>query len=355
MNAHTNIALIGAGPLGLEIAVALKTAGLSYAHLEAGQIGSTIQWWAPATRWFSSPERISVAGVPLITPHQEKASREEYLAYLRSIALQFHLDIQTYTRVTHIRRQPDGTFRLTLQKSFRGTPLGNPSTLTADKIILSTGGTERPNLLHVPGEDLPTVSHYFHDPHTYFQKTLLIVGGRNSAVEAALRCHRAGANVHLSYRRETVDHKDIKYWLYPEFASLTRSHKITAHYNTVVKEITPTHVTLSPTPQHTAPRTERLPIDFTLLMTGYEADMSLAEMAGIELTTDQRLPSHNPATMETNVPNVYVAGTAIAGTQCRYKVFLENCHIHVPKILAHLTGQQSPSATPTPLYDRPES
>ncbi len=353
--AHTDIALIGAGPLGLEIAVALKAAGLSYTHLEAGQIGSTIQWWAPNTRWFSSPDRISIAGVPLVTPNQEKASREEYLAYLRSVVQQFHLDIHTYTRVTRIAGLPDNRFQLTVQKSFRGQPLGEPSTLTADKIILSTGGTERPNLLHVPGEDLPTVSHYFQDPHTYFQKNLLIVGGRNSAVESALRCHRAGAKVHLSYRRETVDQKDIKYWLHPEFASLTRSGQITAHYNTVVKEITPTHVTLAPTPQHSAPSTQHLPVDFVLLMTGYEADMSLAKMAGVELTTDQLLPTHDPATMQTNIKNLYVAGTAIAGTQCRYKVFLENCHIHVPKILAHLTGKIAPATTPTPLYDRPES
>ncbi|HVX87013.1 MAG TPA: NAD(P)-binding domain-containing protein [Phycisphaerae bacterium] len=350
----TDIALIGAGPLGLEIAVALKQAQLRYTHFDAAQIGATIQWWAPATRWFSSPERISIAGVPLITPHQEKASREEYLAYLRSIVLQFHLHIHTYTRVTAITRTTDHRFHLTLQQSVRGLPLGQPASLTANRVILSTGGTERPNLLHVPGEDLPHVSHYFQDPHAYFQKNLLIVGGRNSAVEAALRCHRAGAHVHFSYRRDSVDPKDIKYWLYPEFSSLINSGQITPHFNTTVAEISPTHVTLSNSQLPIT--TYQLPMDFLLLMTGYEADMSLAQMAGVHLTGDQLLPTYNPDTMQTNIPNLYVAGTAIAGTQCRYKVFLENCHAHVPKILAHLTGHSPPpAAAPTPLYERPES
>jgi thioredoxin reductase (NADPH) len=358
----TDIALIGAGPLGLEMAVALRQAQLHYTHIEAGQIGATIQWWAPGTRWFSSPERISIAGVPLITPNQEKASREEYLAYLRSVALQFHLDVHTYTRVTHIERTPlqppgpDHRFRLTLQKSVRGQPLGEARTLTAGRVILSTGGTERPNLLGVPGENLPHVSHYFQDPHTYFQKNLLIVGGRNSAVEAALRCHRAGARVHFSYRRDSVDARDIKYWLYPEFSSLIKSGHITAHYNTVVTEIAPAHVTLADSTQSGAVAPQRLPMDFVLLMTGYEADMSLAQMAGVTLNGDQLLPTYNADTMETNIPNLYVAGTAIAGTQRRYKVFLENCHAHVARILAHLTGQSPPAgAAPTALYERPES
>ena len=285
---ETHVALVGAGPLGLEMAVALKKAGLRYVQIEAAQIGATIQWWAPNTRWFSSPERISIAGVPLVTPNQEKASREEYLAYLRSIVEQFDLHIETYTRVIDIARHPDGRFRLTLRPCIRGTLLGPPRTLLADKVILSTGGTERPNLLNVPGEDLPHVTHYFQDPHAYFRKALLIVGGRNSAVEAALRCHRIGANVHFSYRRDGVDPKDIKYWLYPEFSSLIKSGEITPYFNTVVSAIMPTAVTLaSAEPSAAGPR--QLPVDFVLLMTGYHADLSLARLALGRATCRERV------------------------------------------------------------------
>jgi len=383
MPPHTPIALIGAGPLGIELAIALQKADLQFTHLEAAQIGATMQWWPPGTRWFSSNERISIAGVPLTTPLQEKATREEYLAYLRSIVQQFNLHIHTYTRVITIAKPQDAIaapFTLTLQPSLH--PNAPTSQLTADKVILATGGTASPNLLNIPGENLPNASHYFQDPHTYFQKSLLIVGGRNSAIEAALRCHRAGAKVHFSYRRPNVDPKDIKYWLYPEFSALLKSGAITGHFNTCLTAITPTHVTLSPAglepptsatdsppsvPQclsASVPSPYDLPIDFTLLITGYCADMSLFRSAGISLTTPHLLPTFNPDTMESNVPNLYIAGTAIAGTQGSrdpdgtrhgYKVFLENCHVHVPRILHHLTRQPPPPKSATPQFDRPES
>jgi thioredoxin reductase (NADPH) len=366
---HTPLLLVGAGPLGLELAVALSRAGLDYHHVEAHQIGSTMQWWPHGTRWFSSNERIAIAGVPLVSPTQEKTSREEYLAYLRAVVEQFRLRVHTYTTVTGITRVPAGGFSVTTRPTLFPAGTAPDTTLHADKIILATGGTAAPNLLHIPGEDLPHVSHYFHDPHTYFQKNLLIVGGRNSAVEAALRCHRAGANVHFSYRGPGIDQKDIKYWLYPEFSGLLKSGAITPHFNTCPAHITPTHVTLAPATPSAPPVPECLsvsvPSDFVLLLTGYSADMSLFRAAGVALTHPHLQPAFNPDTMETNVPGLYVAGTAIAGTQGGrlegaagsrqgYKVFLENCHIHVPRIVHHLTGRPPPAAQ-APVLERPES
>ncbi len=349
MEISTDILLVGAGPLGVEMAVALKRASLSYVHLEAGQVGATMQWWAPGTRWFSSNDRISIAGVPLITPMQEKATREEYLAYLRSVVKQFELQIETYTRVLAIQRHADG-FVVHARKNLRGIFIGQEYTYRAKRVILSTGGTERPNMLGIPGETLPHVSHYFADPHTYFGRKLLVVGGRNSAVEAALRCYRAGAEVHFNYRRPDVDVKDIKYWLYPEFSSLLKSGTIVGHLGSIPVEITPEHVSL----RHAdTGQVKRVPADFVLLMTGYLADMSLAKSVGIDLTTDHEIPLYNPATMETTIPGIYVIGTAIAGSQRRYKVFLENCHVHVPRVMAHLSGKSEP--LPERTYERPES
>jgi thioredoxin reductase (NADPH) len=334
MEVKTDIALVGAGPLGIDIAVALQRAGLSYVHLEAGQIGATMQWWAPGTRWFSSNDRISVAGVPLVTPQQEKATREEYLAYLRSVVAQFGLRIETYARVTAIERSA-AEFVLTVRKNVGGIMSGAERVYRVRKVILATGGTERANRLGIPGEDLPHVSHYFAEPHTYFGRRLLIVGGRNSAVEAGLRCHRAGAQVAFSYRGEAVDAKDIKYWLYPEFSSLVKTGKIVGHFGTEAIEITPEQVLLAQVHRREAAATA-VPADFVLLLTGYVADMSLARMAGVELDPNREVPVFHPETMETNVPGVYVAGTAVAGTQRRYKVFLENCvHAHASRILGH--------------------
>lgn len=345
---RTQVAVVGAGPLGLELAVALKHAGIDYTQIEQGPIGNTMLWWAPQTRWFSSPERISIAGVPLITMAQEKATREEYLAYLRAVVTQFDLQIETFTRVLNIQKTRSG-FTLMLQRTINGTPLGEPEPLHAEKIVLTTGGTERPNRLNVPGEDLPHVSHYLGEPHLYFGQRVLVVGGRNSAVEAALRCHRVGAQVTFSYRGSHVDAKDIKYWLYPEFSSLVKSAQIIGCFNTVVKNIAPRHATLA----HGDGSTFDVPADFILLMTGYEADMSLLKMAGVNLIGEQQSPQFDEATMQTNVPGVFVAGTAIAGTQRRYRIFLENCHVHVPRIVAALKGRRSKARARN--YDRPES
>jgi thioredoxin reductase (NADPH) len=337
------VALIGAGPIGLELAVALKRANIPYLHLEARQIAHTIGWWAPQTRFFSSNERISIAGVPLVTPDGQKATREQYLAYLRSIVQQFNLTIHTFSPVTSLTHHGD---HFTLTTS---TPTGQ-HTHHARKVILATGGTETPNLLHIPGENLPHVSHYFQDPHIYFQKKLLIVGGRNSAAEAALRAHHTGAHVSLSYRKPTLPDKSIKYWILPELQSLLNSRRITPYLSTTPTQITQTHVTL----QKSDGSTQNVPADFVLLLTGYDADMSLFQMANVPLTPPNHTPTFDPTTMQTPTPGLYVAGTAAGGTQqSKYELYIENAHSHVQKILAHLQGHPAPITTAT--YTLPES
>jgi thioredoxin reductase (NADPH) len=338
----SEVAIIGAGPIGIEIAVALKREGISYHHFDARQIGYTISWFAPQTRFFSSNERIAIAGVPLFTPDQTKATREEYLAYLRAIVQQFDLKVHTYEPVTAIAR--DGRqFLLTTRRG------GREQKYRAEKIILATGGTERPRTLDVPGADLPHVTHYFRDPHEYFQQDILIVGGRNSAIEAALRSHHAGARVTISYRKPQFNAASIKYWLWPEMNGLIQSGKMKAHFNSTVKEITPGGAVLT----DASGKEIRIAADFVLLLIGYEADMSLAKMAGVELREPGQVPVFDEATMQTNVPGIYVAGTAIAGTQSKYQVFIENCHVHTERIFASLTGKAPPTA-PAAL-ERPES
>src|ERR1039458_929191 len=244
----TDVAVIGAGPIGLELAVALKKAGIDYLQFDARQVGYTISWFAPQTRFFSSNERIAIASVSLQTWDQAKATREEYLRYLRQIVLQYDLRVRTYEPVIDIAPDKDG-FALTTK------PASGITTICAKRIVLCTGGTDRPRLLNIPGENLPHVTHYFQDPHTYFGKRLLVVGGKNSAVEAALRCHHAGANVSISYRREKLDPASIKYWLLPEINGLIETGRIQAYFNTLPPEITPLHVVLN---------TQSLPFDFVL-------------------------------------------------------------------------------------------
>lgn len=339
----TDIVIIGAGPIGIELAAALKAANLEYLHLEAGQIGSTMQWWAPGTKYFSSPERIAIAGVPLIVADQEKATRENYLDYLLAVVGTHQLDIQTYTRVVGITKS-DAGFDITTVRSFHGvggpeelnTP-PNPSApseiIKAQRIVLAIGDMHTPRMLDIPGETLPHVSHYLGDVHQYANQRVVIVGGKNSAVEAAIRLFRAGAQVTMSYRGESFDPDRIKYWLYPEIEYLIKKNKIAFIPHSTLESIDEQAVTLN--------AGQSIPADFVLLLTGYEQDQSLFEQLDIELITEDRKPKINPKTMETNIPGIFVAGTATAGSQTRTKVFIETSHIHVDRIVAALQNRVS--------------
>lgn len=320
-------AIVGAGPIGIELAVAMKQSGIDYIHFDAKQIAYTISWYAPQTRFFSSNERIAIAGIPLVTPDQQKATREQYLTYLRSVVSQFDLQVHTYEPVINIQRESD-LFQIVTRTS------SGEKTYSAQRLILATGGTDRPRMIGVEGESLPHVSHYLSDPHQYFRKKVLIVGGKNSAVEAALRCHHVGAKVTFSYRKSGLAEQSIKYWLLPEFKSLIDTGQVRAYFNSQVRRITPSETVLS---IQDGPDF-RVQTDFVLLMTGYEQDGTLLRRAGVRLEGPQQKPWYDPETMQTNVPGLYVAGTAVGGTQDKYTVFIENCHVHVHRIMKHAFG-----------------
>lgn len=322
MTTHT-VAIIGAGPIGLELAVALRHANIDYVQFDAGQIGATMQWYPPEMLFHSNAERLAIAGVPIQVADQQKPKREEFLAYLRAVVQQFGLKVHTFERVDSVKKREDGTFELIT------TAVDGQHVYHAANVVLSIGAMHAPKLLGVPGEDLPNVSHYFRDPHTYFDKQLLIVGGRNSAIEAAVRCQRAGAHVTLSYRREDFDAASVKFWLLPEIRSMIRDGRVRFLPKTTVREIRGGNVLLEPFGEIRA--------DFVLALTGYRQDTSLFAMLGVDLQGDDCRPRFDEATMETNVRGVFVAGTAIAGSPVeRVRIIVEDCHVHVPRIVAAL-------------------
>lgn len=332
------VAIIGAGPIGIELAVVLKEQGVQALHFDSKQIGYTISWWPRNTYFFSTTERIEIAGVPASTTDQQRLTGEQYLAYLRSIVEQFDLAINTYEPVVNIERIEPG-FRLTTQ------PLAGEMKYIAKRIVIAFGDMHTARMLGIPGEQLPHVSHYLHDPHDYFRKRLLVVGGRNSAVESALRCWRAGARVAISYRRRNFREKIVKQSLLPDLLTQIETGNIQFFPHTHPVEITPESVTLErlhpdgsihPNSEQT---TFSHPVDFVLLNTGFVQDSTLFEKAGVNLIGEGKTPEHNPETMETNVPGLFVAGTAAAGTQKRFRLFIENSHEHVGKIVAKITGK----------------
>jgi thioredoxin reductase (NADPH) len=347
-SAHTII--IGAGPIGLELAAVLKRQGADYLHLEAKQIGYTLSWWPRQTYFFSTTERIEIAGIPAPSTDQGRLTGEQYLAYLRSVVEQLDLQVQTYEPVSDIQPVEDGFL-------VRTRPLADERRYLGRRVILATGDMHAPNLLGIPGEHLPHVSHYFHDPHTYFRTQLLIVGGRNSAVEAALRCWRAGSQVTISYRRAAFDAQLVKHWLLPDLEAQIEHGNIAFLPLTRPLEITPQHVLLERLDRDGNPGGEviRQPADFVLLNTGFIADMRLFQRAGVNLIGPEQTPQFDPRSMETNVPGLYVAGTAAAGSQKRYTLFIENCHVHVGRIAAALTGRwpDQIGTIPERRYDLP--
>lgn len=359
---QTDVAIVGAGPIGIELAIALQQQGVGCEVFEAGQIGSTIQWWAPDTRFFSGPERIAIAGVPLVTQDQTKATREQYLSYLRSVVTLHRVRINTYERVVAIdpaSKPSDHRFTVRTVRSFHG--VGGPAELTptdtastarertvcqANHVVIAIGDMHLPRMCDIPGENLPHVSHYLDDPHVYFGSPVLIVGGKNSAVEAAIRLWRAGARVAMSYRGTELDHKRIKYWLYPEMMWLIDKHQIAWHPHTTPTRIDDRTTTLVDT--HTRTHQTKIDADFVLLLTGYRQSAHLFNAAGVALQGDGDAPVHDHTTMQTNIPGIYVAGTASAGTQMHgVTAFIETSHVHVDRIVRHITGARTSTSTAT--------
>lgn len=319
-------AIIGAGPIGLELAVAFKRAGIDYVQFDAAQVGATMQWYPQEMLFHSSADRLAIAGVPIQVPDQQKIKREEFLAYLRAIVMQFDLEVRTYERVESVERSTTGTFTLHTHA------LDGSHMYTVDEVVLAVGAMHKPRLLGIPGEDLPHVSHYFRDPHTYFRKDLLVIGGRNSAIEAAVRCQRAGARVTISYRREDFDPASVKFWLLPEIRSMIRDGRVRFLPRTSPVEIQPRSVVMD--------TGEEVSADFVLALTGYRQDTTLFEMLGVDLQGGDRKPRLDEQTMETNVPGVFVAGTAIAGSpEERVRVIVEDCHVHVPRIVSAILNR----------------
>ena len=358
---HSDTIVVGAGPIGIEVAAALRACGNDCRLIEAGQIGATIMRYPRNTVFFSSPEWIAICGIPIQSADQRRITGEEYLAYLRQVVETLALPLQTYTTVEHIEPLDRAAHPAhpVLSARFRVHTRGinGEAAHSCRAIVLAIGDMHRPNLLGIPGEELATVSHYFDDPHRYFQSRFLIVGGRNSALEAALRSWRAGARVALSYHRTALPRRGVLARNRLEVSLLIKhgqieylpcTRPIRVQHGSVELEQTCTSVSGG---QAAAPSS--VAADFVLLATGFRPDTRLYQQIGIKLEGAEQRPRYDPATLETNIAGIYVAGTATAGNQKRYHQFISTCHHHASRIAYAITGCRPPAVGNLPArnYD----
>lgn len=329
--ADVEVAIVGAGPMGLAIAAELQSRGISLLHFEKGCIARTIDWFPHGMRFYSSARCLELGGFPLTTDG-EKPTREDYLAYLRAFVRHHRLVVRTYEAVVGIAGCKDA-FRLTTQLRD-----GRVGLYAAKRIVLAIGTTESPRRLGVPGEDLPHVSHYFDDPHRYFGHRVVIVGARNSACDAAILLHRVGADVILVHRGPEIESRHLKYWVFPEITGLIRRNAIAAHFDAQLTEIDANGVIC----RSKSGALQRIDCDFVLPLIGYEPDYSLIDALEIPTHNEQREPMIDHATFETSVRGVYCCGTIVAGNQNPYRVFVENAHHHPPSIADAICAELLP-------------
>ncbi len=326
-----DVLIVGAGPSGLATAIACKQQGLDYALVEKGALVNSIFNFPTYMVFFTTPELLEIGKLPLVTPY-DKPTRLEALRYYRRVVDTFDLQIGFDETVTAIEREDD-LFTVTTR-----TGKGGTRARQARAVVLAIGYYDIPNRVNVPGEDLPHVSHYYTDAHPYYRKRVVIVGGKNSAAEAALELYRAGAYPTIVHRHAALG-DSIKYWVKPDIENRIKAGSVGVRFESCVVEITPTVVVI----QRNDGRREELPAERVFLLTGYHPDVDLMRGAGVSCDAETLAPTFDPGTFETNVPNLFVAGGAIAGKNTG-SVFIENGRFHGEKIVALLAqrfdGQQ---------------
>lgn len=330
-----DVIIVGAGPCGLAMGVEAVKAGLSHLILEKGSLTESIRRYPRKMRFFSTVDNISIGGLPF-TIADFKANRDEALQYYRKVAGYYKLNFQLFTTVDRVEKGADGIFDILTadDRIFR-----------ARKVVLATGYFDCPRKLNIPGEDLPHVSHYYDEAYKYSFSDVVLVGGANSVVEAALELYRTDARVTIIHRGESF-RKTVKYWLIPDVLNRIKEGRINVRYNTRVTSIETGKIHVENTLDGSQ---ETLPADFTFLLTGYLPDEHFLARCGVELDPQTKVPVRDPETFETNISGLYLCGTVMAGIFTE-KIFIENGREHAAAIADHIMNR--PIRKVSELIDR---
>jgi thioredoxin reductase (NADPH) len=319
-----DIAIVGAGPAGLACAVDAVRRGLIHVVIDKGTAVNSIVGFPPRMTFFSTAQNLELHPMPFTTPHL-RPTREEVIEYYLGVIRKGRVRLRLRTTVLGAARREDGLFTVSTDRG----------PITARHVVLATGYFDHVNRLDVPGEDLPKVHHYYHEPYPFYDQDVLVIGGRNSAAETALDLWRHGARVTLVHRGEGF--RSVKYWILPDIENRVREGSITAHWSTSVSRVDETTVTL-----HDVATGEEHTIanDAVFAMIGYRPDEELFRSCGIEFDPETLVPRFDPKTYESSVENIFIAGSVACG--CRtWEIFIENGKEHAAHVVAEIARRMS--------------
>ncbi|KPN95364.1 YpdA family putative bacillithiol disulfide reductase [Lysinibacillus sp. ZYM-1] len=301
--------IVGGGPCGLAAAIALQNIGLKPIVIEKGNIVNAIYHYPTHQTFFSTSERLGIGDVPFIIEGR-KPKRNQALVYYREVVRLKNIQVNRFEKVQSVVKH-NHMFTVTSDKDCYETP----------NVIIATGYYDHPNFLNITGEQLPKVFHYFKEGHEFFDTDVLVIGGKNSAVDAALELNKAGARVTVAYRGSEYS-SSIKPWVLPEFEGVVKTGEVDMHFNTNVLEIREHEVVLEIDGQEKVMKN-----DFVFAMTGYHPDHSFIKAMGVDIDEETGRPYFTPETMETNVEGLFIAGVIAAGNNAN-EIFIENGRFH---------------------------
>lgn len=318
---ETDVLIIGGGPCGLSAAIEIKKAGLQVVVIEKGNIVNAIYQYPTHQTFFSSSERLSIGGIPFIT-EERKPRRNQALVYYRNVVTMTGIDVRSYETALSVER--DESFIVTTTKGV----------YRSKYLVAATGYYDQPNALEVDGAGLPKVMHYFKEGHPYFDQDVLVIGGKNSAVDAALELHKAGSRVTVSYHGTSYS-KSIKPWILPEFDGLVRKGEIRMLFDSMVDRITEDSVELT-----VDDRKEFIKNDFVFAMIGYHPNHEFLKSMGIGIDSATGRPDFDEESMETGVDGLFIAGVIAAGNNAN-EIFIENGRFHGQQIAEALLAREA--------------
>jgi len=327
-----DVLVIGAGPTGMACAIEAQRAGFRSVLVDKGCLCNSLFHYPSHMTFFTTSELLEIGDIPFPSPNA-KPNRNEALEYYRKVAMFYQLDVRAYQRVEEVSGE-DLNFTIRTVD-----PYGREHRYSTRKVVVATGYYDLPNLMNIPGEDLPKVRHYYNDPHPYYAMDVMVIGGKNSAAIAALELWRHGARVTLAHRGPSM-HRHVKYWILPDIENRIKNGEIKAYFSTSVTRIDPDSVTLE-TPK--GPLV--LPNQAVLAMTGYRPDFEFLQSLGVRIEGEYRCPACDPRSLESNVPGIYLAGVIVAGDKTN-EIFIENGRFHGRQIAGDLKQKLSSPAAP---------